>query len=188
MDVVEVCVVRDVREIPLTKSSRVFCNRAQGMIGIKTAFHGNVVRFAPTQMVAGNFSFDKALNPSSQGFRALRKFRTTERIRSFSAKQYLLPDEEFSRPIELYRGSTLIATTPSDSSSRAMNLAKGIGRWMVNNLSADGGLPYKYWPSRGEVSPADNAICRFLATLSLARLGELTGSKALRHAAVRNLR
>ena len=59
---------------------------------------------------------------------------------------------------------------------------------MLRNLSSEGSLPYKYWPSRGTESHADNAIRRFLATLSLARLGELRGSAEIRDAARRNLR
>ena len=49
-------------------------------------------------------------------------------------------------------------------------------------------MPYKYWPSRGAESPADNAIRRFLASMALARWGELRGSAEIREAARRNLR
>ena len=59
---------------------------------------------------------------------------------------------------------------------------------MLRNLDADGALPYKYWPSRGEKSPADNAIRRFLATIALARLAEFRSRRDIRDAAVRNLR
>jgi len=69
---------------------------------------------------------------------------------------------------------------------RAADLATGIGSWMVRNQSADGGLPDKYWPTRGTESPADNAIRRFLAWVELARPGELRGSVELREAARRN--
>ena len=82
----------------------------------------------------------------------------------------------------------MIAPTPSADEDRAADLADGIGRWMINNLSADGALPYKYWPSQGAESSADNAIRRFLAARSLAQLGELRGSAEMREAARRNLR
>ena len=89
---------------------------------------------------------------------------------------------------ELFRGSTLVPPTPSDEENRAADLAAGIGRWMLRNVRPDGSLPYKYWPSRGAESPADNAIRRFLASLSLARLGEHHGNAEMREAARRNLR
>ena len=59
---------------------------------------------------------------------------------------------------------------------------------MLANLTAEGALPYKYWPSQGKESTADNAIRRFLAARALARLGELRGSAEMREAARRNLR
>ena len=109
-------------------------------------------------------------------------------LRLFSGGQYLLPGAGDAEPTELFRGSILVAPTPEVGENRAADLADGIGRWMLRNLSADGGLPYKYWPSRGVESPADNAIRRFLASLSLARLGEHRGDAETRDAAVRNLR
>ena len=51
-----------------------------------------------------------------------------------------------------------------------------------------GEIPYKYWPSRGEYSSADNAIRRFLATIALARYGKLKQNNDILIAANRNLR
>lgn len=88
----------------------------------------------------------------------------------------------------LFRGSTLVEPTPAVDTRRAADLAAGIEAWMLANLSAEGGLPYKYWPSRGKESPADNAIRRLLATIALGRWGALRGKAHVRAAARRNLR
>ena len=93
-----------------------------------------------------------------------------------------------SSPTELFRGAPLVEPTAFIDWDHAAHLAGDIGRWMLRNLSAAGELPYKYWPSRGVESPADNAIRRFLGSLSLARLGELRGDAEIRDAARRNLR
>ncbi|HEX6141752.1 MAG TPA: hypothetical protein VFZ01_03470, partial [Geminicoccaceae bacterium] len=47
--------------------------------------------------------------------------------------------------------------------------------WMRANLHGDGRMTYKYWPSRGEESSADNTIRQFMATLCLIRIAARTG-------------
>ena len=188
-EVVEVCIAGDFREVGARRFSRVFFPRARGQTGLEIAFRGEVVRYAPTRMLAANLGFERALERFlAQRAASVDAFRTEGRLRAFSARQYLLPPGDGSRPVELFRGSILVDPTPSPDEDRAAALADGIGRWMIDNLSVEGALPYKYWPSRGEESPADNAVRRFLASLALARLGDLRGSAAIRDAAARNLR
>ena len=83
----------------------------------------------------------------------------------------LLPRGRDPRPVMLFRGSTLVEPTPGVDTRRVQALAAGIETWMLGNISPEGGLPYKYWPSRGEDSPADNVIRRLLATIALGRWG-----------------
>ena len=188
-ELVEVCVADAFRSIAANRFSRVFFNRVRGIAGIEFALDGEVARLAPTRMLAANLGFERALERflENRGIDA-GEFRARGTLRAFSARQFLLPGGTGHRPVELVRGSTPVDATPSAQEDRAGDLATGIGRWMAGNLSADGALPYKYWPSRGEESPADNAIRRFLASLALARLGELRASAAVRDAARRNLR
>ena len=188
-DAVEVCLAGSFKSVVRSDFSRVFCNRARGMIGIESQTGGGLLRLSPTQMIAGNFGFDKSLSiGQSKHFSGLSRTRKSEEVRAFSARQYLLYPDADRRPVELYRGSVLVADTPSCLAPRAAKLAGGIGHWMIANMSADGRLPYKYWPSRGKDSPADNAIRRFLATLGLARLAKASGSAAAHEAATRNLK
>ena len=156
---------------------------------MEIAFRGEVARFAPTRMLSANLGFDRALERFLEEHDANADELAAEgELRAFSAEQYLLPHEDESRPVELFRGSTLVEADSTNDEEGAAELADGIGRWMLCNLTPDGALPYKYWPSRGEESPADNAIRRFLASSALARLGALRGSAELREAARRNLR
>ena len=188
-EVVEVCIAGDFRPVATGRFSRVFFNRARGLVGMEIAFRGDVVRFAPTRMLAANLGFERALEKHlARKAAGPEEFRAAGRLRAFSARQFLLPGGTGERPVELFRGSTPVEPTPTADDRRAADLADGIGGWMCANLSAEGALPYKYWPSRGEESPADNAIRRFLASVALARLGEMRASAAIREAARRNLR
>ena len=188
-DVVEVCVADRFRPVALRRFSRVFFPRERGLVGMELSFRGDAVRLAPTRMLAANLGFDRALEKFlARKEASLEEFRADGALRAFSARQLLLPGGEGSSPVELFRGSTLVEPTSSVDVERAAKIADGVGRWMLANLSAEGALPYKYWPSRGEESPADNAIRRFLGSLSLARLGRLRESAEIRDAARRNLR
>ena len=188
-DVVEVCVADAFRPVALNRFSRVFHERARGVAGLELAFRGEVVRFAPTRMIAANLRFERALERFLEHRGASAgEFSSGGSVRAFSARQFLAPAGGEAGAVELFRGATLIAPAPAADEDRATDLADGIGRWSLANLSAEGALPYKYWPSRGTESPADNAIRRFLASLSLARLGQLRGSAEVRAAARRNLR
>ena len=189
-DVVEVCVAHDFRPVERGRFSRVFCERARGTVGMEIACRGQVLRVAPTSTVAFNRGFERTLERFLNERNATAaEFAAHGRVRAFSARQYLLDvGEEGNDATELFRGAPLVSPAPSAGEDRVADLARGIGRWMLRNLSAEGALPYKYWPSRGVVSTADNAIRRFLGSLSLARLGELRGSVEIREAARRNLR
>ncbi|MCY4514118.1 MAG: hypothetical protein OXC69_03115 [Candidatus Tectomicrobia bacterium] len=186
-EVVEVCVAGASRPVALQDFSKWFNNRARGIVGIEIELQGESERLAPTRMIASNLSFDRALQKFLERCGASgQDFEAAGQIRSFSARQFLLPVSGAS--VELFRGSTLVTPHQSGGWDHCTALVDGIGRWMLRNLTADGALPYKYWPSRGADSPADNAIRRFLASLALARLGEFSGSGEIREAARRNLR
>ncbi len=187
--VVEACVARDFRTVDPARLASVFANRARGLIGMEVHFRGEVHRVAPTRMVATNRSFPRVLERFLDKRGATIDDVATEgRLRAFSARQFLVAGGSRPRATELYRGAPLVAPTSAVDLGRAASLADGAGQWMLRNLSPEGSLPYKYWPSRGEESAADNAIRRFLASLALARLGELRGSEEIRDAARRNLR
>ncbi len=188
-EAVEVCTARDFRRITQDNFSRVFFPRARGIVGMEIGYRAETARLAPTRMLAANLGFDRTLAKFLEDRGVGRDdFASHGCLRAFSAEQYLLPPGNVGRPVPLFRGSVPVAAEPSSSEGRASALGNGIGQWMLDNLSAKGALPYKYWPSRGEESPADNAIRRFLASMALARLGTLRDSTEILQAARRNLR
>ncbi len=124
----------------------------------------------------------------SEQSKPLEEFESRGTSAALSGSQYLLGPSEQPFPVELHRASTLVDIDAEPMHCRAERLAMEIGTWMVSNQSADGEIPYKYWPSRGQLSPADNAIRRFLASIALARLGKRSSDRSMTSAAERNLR
>lgn len=186
---IEVCVATKFRIVNRKRLSQVFFNRVRGVVGMEVTLADAVSRIAPTQMIANNLGFDRALDRfhAEQGIDS-SGFVTRATVRAFSAEQFLLPGGDGDEPVKLYRGSTAVDALPSADNDHAAGLVDGIGHWMIQNQSYDGRIPYKYWPSRGMDSPADNAIRNFLASWSLARLAKFKRSARLGEAARRNLR
>ena len=188
-DVIEVCIADHARAVAPEQVSRVFCNRTRGVVGVEIVYRDDTVRLAPTRMLAANLGFGRALERLLAGRHvSAAELAAAGCLRVFSARQFLVPGDGSGGATALFRGASLVPFALADDEDRVADLARGIGRWMLNNLSPEGELPYKYWPSRGECSPADNAIRRFLASLSLARLGTLRNSPEICEAARRSLR
>ncbi len=188
-EVVEVCVAEHFRNVAPRRFSRVFFNRERGRLGMEIVLRGAAARLAPTRMLAANLGFERVLEKFlAENSAGAEAFRREGELHAFSARQYLLPAGGAAAAVELFRGSTIVEPSRALERSRAADLGDGVGRWMLANISPEGALPYKYWPSRGEESPADNAIRRFLATLALARLGKLRGNARFSEAARENLR
>ena len=187
---IEVCLTTNYRAVARGGFRRMFCNRNRGLVGLEVTYGGETVRYAPTRMLTSNLRFRRVLElfARARGV-GIRDVMEDGGFRAFSSSQLLLRVRTGGvSATELYRGGPLVLAGGRSGRDRAEVLATGIGSWMIRNQSADGRLPYKYWPSRGTESPADNAIRRFLACLALARLGEHRGSVELREAARRNLR
>ena len=55
-------------------------------------------------------------------------------------------------------------------------LARTMADWLIRNVHDDGRMMYKYWPSSGEESSANNMIRQFMATVCMGRLGILSFS------------
>jgi len=87
----------------------------------------------------------------------------------------------------LFRGNELVQPE-SISGAEAFAMLDRLCHWVRVNQRADGALPYKYWPSRGEYSDSDNAIRQMLATLALVRAAKRDRWSDLAGAAASNLK
>ena len=137
-DVVEVCMAGATRDVSPSRFSRAFYNRARGIVGIELGYRRESARYAPTQMIANNLSFDRARERFLAEHGISRSdFDSDGRLREFQARQYLV--DAGGDTFELVRGSTVVPASPPAWEDRPAALAGGIGKWMLANLKADGG-------------------------------------------------
>lgn len=147
-------------------------NIQRGRLGLELITGTRRWFLAPTEMIAQNLSFDRALDRLAQRANVPRASIGTPAapLRLFEADQ-LLVDLRPTPPVTtpMLRGNTL-ESVDSITLDRLRHLAEAQSTWMWNNLQPDGRMVYLYWPSRGEESTANNEIRQWMATLALGRL------------------
>lgn len=151
----------------------------RGLYGLELVHQGRAWRFAPTEFIAFNLSFERALERLAERAGVLLPADGVMAgglpgpVQLFAADQ-LLVDITGAPPRTtlLYRGNTVV---PVEALTRpaVQALADLQVQWLLNNLQPDGRLPYLYWPSRGEESSANNQLRQWMATRALLRLARV---------------
>lgn len=186
-DFFALCVTERVRNVAPTKWDRQVTNRASGRFGLQLTLPDRVYRFSPTEMIAQNrppqrfFTWVLQQNDLS----VERFFRIGGGIQLLAMSQFFGFLGE-SRAVEIYRGNEIVPADEQDP-GRIESIIDGMAGWFTANIGPDGEIPYKYWPSRGEYSKADNTIRRFMATIAVNRLGVDRNDDGIVKAAGRNL-
>ncbi len=186
-DTLEICLTRSYVDVPADRFRDFFFNAARGRFGIEISVRGVVVHRVPaTESIATNRSFEREVERviTASG-RSAAEVLPELRYRRFATDQ-LLVDIAEGRVTRLERGSLPVAPEDMDPELLATTIEDLCG-WMRNNLHADGRMTYKYWPSRGAESTADNTIRQFMATVALGRIAARSGRADDAEAARRNL-
>ena len=188
-DLLEVVLTHNYRDIPRDRFTNAFANAYRGRRGIEISSGHGLKRLSPIQMIASNRRFQREMEVylDKYGIAEDTFWRDKGRTSAFDGRQLLFMLEEPARCVELFRGNRIVsaATVGPDM---ARDLTSGMVTWMLANTRRDGHLTYKYWPSRGEESDADNTIRRFMATVALFRAARAFKRNDVLDAADRNLR
>ena len=188
-DLIELNLTHTWRPVDPLQLSGVFSNAARGRVGLEMVWDDRRLRRAPTDTIARNRGLlrDCELFLREAGIDARRLLAGGGRITVFGARQ-LLVDVSDAAPVAvpLFRGGRVVSPETVDV-ALTDDLIEGMVAWMMRNLRADGHLTYKYWPSRGEESTADNTVRRFMGTVALGRAAAVLDRPELAEAAARNL-
>lgn len=154
-----------------------------GIFGIEVRDAGRVARMSPGHMIASNRTWQRALDECRRLLGLEDGAGTVFRVQ---ATTMIFPLDGSGPPYRFERSGrpvTLEEITPEATA----DLAHALGRWLVRNTDDSGRLTYKYWPSRGRISPADNTVRQFMGTLALGRYARWSGLPEAAAAAERNL-
>ncbi|WP_283179164.1 hypothetical protein [Gemmobacter sp. 24YEA27] len=176
-DALEICVTRDWQPVTPETLTTSFPNSLRGLVGMEILSGGKLTRVAPTRAIATNRAPFREIERLAKLKRITPEaYAQSARIRRFSADQFLLLIPE-DRCVRLWRGGHIQPAEKVDAPLLQQTIDGLIG-WMRQNLHPDGRMTYKYWPSRGAESKADNTIRQFMATVALGRIAMRSGSAA----------
>lgn len=177
-DAIEIVFTHSYRAVEPRHEARALAECHRGVRGLEVDFGDRIVRWSPTEMLARNLSFARALELSGEGERE---------IRTFEADQYLLRLRPHVELRAMQRGNTVVSLAEVDSARVVLSM-RLMAQWLGRHLHEDGRLTYKYWPSRGEESPGNNVLRQSLGTLCLARAARQDSLSITDAHVARNLR
>jgi hypothetical protein len=159
-----------------------------GRYGLEVMLHGNRARVSPLQTIATNRSLAAFFQATLEATHLTPEefFAIGGQLSLLECKQFILQCGKSSRAFETYRGNHLIKADQQPV-ALADSVISGIARWFMSNQDLEGGLPYKYWPSSGTYSGADNPIRRFMATVAFNRMAYALDRQDMKVAARKNL-
>jgi hypothetical protein len=187
-ELLQLYVTTDKRRVEPSQCAKILSLTNSGRLGAEAAYKGVVDRLSPLQTIASNRPLHKWFSGVLQkrGITQQEFFANGGQLNVLQGLQFLVGCTKRLPAVETFRGNTIVsAATPAEE--LCSTVLRGAARWFQANLSLEGEIPYKYWPSRNEYSTSDNPIRRFMATIALNRLSIHLGSRELRNAAKRNL-
>src|SRR5262245_46586232 len=141
-----------------------------------------------SEMIAANRTFERALVQVLELHNLPPDSVATGRIRLglFESQQMLANMNGEPRIDVLWRGNRVVEAAAVNIDGVA-DLAEKAILWMHNQVDASGRIVYRYFPSSGRESEADNSIRQAMATVCLNRIALRSGSAKDRELADRNL-
>ena len=168
---IEVTIARPGRLMRQEDLSRARANDFRGLMGIELRAPGKNVRLGPLEMITRNLGPKSALRLLSRQIGL-----PLDRVQAwaFPADQFLM-EWPGARVHALYRGQK---TVPPSAITRARvaEMATGMEDWLLAQVGPDGAARYKYWPSSGTYSSANNMVRQFMASAALANIAARRGA------------
>ena len=186
-DTVELVIAYDFKSITFDAYKSHFSNIHRGINGIELRYGTHQARFSPTEMIANNLSFSKVINRFTDTHN-LSKYQLESDIEllGFSADQFLLNIGRQPYFTQLFRGNQTIGIE-SVTRMEVEKLARRMSDWMIRNVDINGKMAYKYWPSNGQYSDANNMIRQWMASVCLIRISEFYNDQDIAALAERNI-
>ncbi len=175
IDTIELCFTYNYQLVEPSKFKRIFSNVYRGIRGIELQYQDTIKRYSPTSAIARNLSFKKIWESflKDESISAETFARKGGVIQTFDAQQILIKLTPEITVTTLHRGNRIFGDREL-SKQEVSKMVETMANWLLRQIQEDGRMTYKYFPSRGQESSANNLIRQFMATLSLIRYAKFT--------------
>ena len=178
----EVCLIHSFQERNYSNKKerkKLLANIHRGIKGIELSFNNSKEIYPPTYMIATNRSPKRVIELYKKKHSLTDEQIENEiQFRTFESYQLLVELGQNPKTILMKRGNTFI---PIEDVTKIniQQTARSAAEWLINNLHSNGRMTYKYWPSRGEESTANNMIRQWMATIALEKIAVRNKSEHL---------
>ncbi len=187
-DSIEIAVLARLWSVPPEAWHAVFSDAQRGRIGflVSCGAHRQVV--TPAETIATNRSFFRSLERilGAWGFDEAGFNSAGGRLDAFSGPEVLIDRRLPQGFAAFYRGKPQ-QVLPDDGRKALERLLDGTLAWLLAQQGSDGALAYKYWPSQGRYSAANNTIRQFMTSLALIDLAAFRADPTILKAATASL-
>ena len=151
IDTIELNFAHSFQTKDLKEDEKFLSNIYRGIRGVEFIHNKQATRYGPTKVLATNRTLKNLIDvfAKKKNIRKNQVYGATVRTRIFEADQVLLQLGDSERAIRMIRGNQLVPIE-SVRFETVKSLSDAHIQWFKNNLSEDGRMTYKYWPSRGD--------------------------------------
>ncbi len=178
----EVCLIHSFQKRNYSNKrerKKLLANIHRGVKGIELSFNDSIEIYPPTYMIATNRSPKRVIELYKKKHSLTDKQIENEvQFRTFESYQLLVELGKSPKTIIMERGNTFIPIEDV-TKTNVQHTAESAAEWLTNNLHSNGRMTYKYWPSRGEESTANNMIRQWMATIALEKIAAENKSEHL---------
>ncbi|OED40281.1 hypothetical protein ACH42_17385 [Endozoicomonas sp. (ex Bugula neritina AB1)] len=184
------------RQINLSEKNQ--WNSLRGKRAAFIEFQGHTTRWSSVEMLAKNLSFQRIANQhlaqAANRKKSDQNKLTQVPVTLYKTQQYHCsnhqnkdrPTTQQPLPAQMFRGNQVVKLEEINQRSFLTTL-KAMTRWLATQVSDQGLVEYKYWPSRGEFASSNNAIRQWMATVCLNRAALAFNDQTLQSLAANNL-
>ncbi len=187
-ETLEVAVFDRQWRVPHEAWHAVFSDAQRGRLGLSISCGDRCRRVTPAEMIATNRSFARCLEAALEdwGLDEAAFLAAGGHLVALSGPQLLIDPQAPRGFLELYRGHALRLLS-GDAKREVEGLLQGCVAWLLSQQQESGALTYKYWPSNGRRSKANNTIRQFMASLALTDVAAFRDDPEILRAATASL-